>query len=87
MERRAIQADARYAAAIDTIALNCGNQVLAVLLDGDPPLNRKTAEQISQTAPPRQRYEMEQFAQGRRPLRGPAPVFDTTWTTEGSLTA
>jgi hypothetical protein len=77
-DRRTLQADARYAAAVDTIALNCGRHVLAVLLDGHPLLSRRTTEQISRTAPPRQRYEMEQVVQGRRPLRGPAPVFDTT---------
>jgi hypothetical protein len=78
IDRRTIQRDARYAAAVDTIALNCGKQVLPLLLGGHPLLSCKLTEQISRTAPPRQRYEMEQLAQGRRPLQRAAPVFDTT---------
>jgi hypothetical protein len=62
---------------VDTIILNCGEQVRDLILCGHAFLDRKTVAQISRTAPPRQRFEMEQLTKGRRPLRGAAPVFDT----------
>jgi hypothetical protein len=78
--REQIREDCHFAAAVDTIAFYCGDEARDLILRGDALPSRKTVMRISRTAPTRQRFEMEEVKNGRRPLdtNGVSnPVFDT----------
>lgn len=78
--QKVIRADARFAKALAVITRNCGEQARELILSARAPLTAKQVGVISRTTPERQRFEMEQVAQGRRPFCKPengVPIFDT----------
>jgi hypothetical protein len=63
---KVIRADAKLAAAVRSIVDSCGDSALATMLAYGSRLSLKEIGMISRMAPPRQRYEMGQAAQGKR---------------------
>lgn len=74
------QYPAGFVAAVDVIADNCGEKARALILSGRSRLTPKDVGTISRMAPDRQRYEMGEVAEGRRPFQKPKhgePPLDT----------
>lgn len=81
VSRETIRDDCLYAAAVDNLVSNCGERARDLILRGHPFLSSRKVGTISRMAPPRQRYELEQVAQGHRPFKKPSngiAPFDTT---------
>ncbi len=76
-----IASAAAFAAAVDSIAANCGEGAKELLLSGHPRLPVKVVMRIGRTHPERQRFALEQVRAGRAPLgkppAGAEPPFDT----------
>lgn len=71
---------ARFAAAVDRIAANCGPDTKSVLLEEHPRLPAKVVMQIANTHAERQRYALAQVRTDRDPFAKPPgidPPFDT----------
>jgi len=63
---------ARFAAAVELIAANCGPDAKAVLLEEPPRLPAKVVMQIANTHADRQRYALAQVRIGRDPFGNPS---------------
>lgn len=78
--KSAVAADPKLATALAIISGNCGEDARNLILSGRSCLRSKDIGTISRMAPERQRYEMEQVAQGRPPFQKPKegiPPLDT----------
>lgn len=74
---------AKFAAAVDRIAANCGPDAKAVLLEEHPRLPAKVVTQIANTHAERQRYALAQVRTGRDPFAKPPPGIDPPFDTHG----
>jgi hypothetical protein len=80
MEEKAMQADAKFAEAVETIVSNCGHAAMKAIFSSSPPQKRKAIMGLSRTSDDRQRYRVEGFLAGRfRSIKTQSddPVFDT----------
>jgi hypothetical protein len=69
---------AKFRDAVESIVVNCGEDVRSLLLSGHEFLTKKAIMSLSRTSPERQRFEMAQVQRGRRPFSLKSTVFDTT---------
>lgn len=80
VDEKTIRANAKFAEAVQLIAMNCGISATQVIsLSGQPP-NRKTIMELSRTSDDRQRYRIKGVIAGRfntLKIAGDDPVFDT----------
>ncbi len=74
---------ARFAAAVDLIAANCGPDAKSVLLEEHPRLPAKVVIQIANTHAERQRYALAQVWIDRDPFAKPPAVIDPPFDTHG----
>lgn len=74
---------ARFAAAVDRIAANCGPDAKAVLLEEHPRLPVKVVMQIANTHADRQRYALAQVRTDRDPFGKPPSGIDPPFDTHG----
>ena len=75
-----MQADAKFAEAVETIVNNCGRTAMRALLFSEPPPKRKAIMELSRTSAERQRYRVEGFLAGHFKsvkIQSHDPVFDT----------
>jgi hypothetical protein len=80
VESKTLQADAKFAYHVQTIARNCGSKSLATMLAAVSRVTVKEIGMVSRMAPPRQKYEMQQAAKGKRigvKPKGGVPPLDT----------
>lgn len=74
---------ARFAAAVELIAANCGPDAKAVLLEEHPRLPAKLVVQIANTHAERQRYALAQVRTDRDPFGKPPPGIEPPFDTHG----
>ena len=74
---------AKFTAAVELIAANCGPDAKAVLLEEHPRLPAKVVVEIANTHAERQRYALAQVRTGRDPFAKPPPGIDPPFDTHG----
>jgi hypothetical protein len=80
IDQKTMQADAKFAEAVETIVKNCGRQAMQAIFSASRPANPKAIMELSRTSAERQRYRVEGFLAGRFKsikIQGDDPVFDT----------
>jgi len=70
---RTIHRDAEFAAAVDTLAVNCGDQIRSLILSGDARLTRQQMTRLVQLVAEEQKRVVQQFQSGGRLPRLPRP--------------
>lgn len=80
VDEKTMQADAKFAEAIETIVNNCGTTATQALFSVKRPASRKSIMELSRTSAERQQYRIEGFLAGRFKsiqIQGNDNVFDT----------
>jgi hypothetical protein len=80
VEEKTMQADAKFAEAVETFVNNCGRTAMQAIFSTKRPANRKVIMELSRTSAERQRYRVEGFPAGHFnsvKIQSHDPVFDT----------